>query len=649
MLVQFDHVPGADDTRTLAERGAQVLGYVHENGVLVAASDPDRLDGLGLQWAGPLTPGDKISPLLLSEAEAGDRRAVVIEVHPDVSLETARRAALDAGFTLWDNPDLTSQHVLAEGTLGQIGELADRDEVAYIFPASAPLSSGQPQIACAGALTAQGAAGQYIATMGDGWDGPGKNSASLNVSFSDLTAQIPADLTRAEILRALQEWAKYVKLSFIPGGQPDAPRTINILFASGSHGDEYSFDGPGGVLAHTFYPPPNAEPLAGDMHFDDDEHWRVGNDKDVFSVALHEAGHALGLGHSDRPGAVMYPYYSQVSSLTPEDIGAIQELYAPQDGEPAPVTPVAPAPPVPVVPTPVPTPTAPPSPAPIPPAPKPEPLSLTLAPVSSSTAASSITLTGATAGGYGTAVVSWTTDRGQSGIAQGTAVWTAQIPLTLASNVITITAADAQHSAVSRTVSITRQPPAAAPVEITLSYPAATGILSSSQPQLNLRGAASHTSGIQFVRWSNDRGGSGQASGTSSWDSGSITLKPGLNRISIVATAGDGSTGSRVVQATYVSDTAHDTTAPALTILSPDSTTPLTSSDSIVVRGTASDNVGVTEVTWFTSTGLSGSATGTNSWVTPPVPLLRGYNSIVVRAFDASGNVGWRVVMVTRQ
>ena len=103
---------------------------------------------------------------------------------------------------------------------------------------------------------------------------------------------------------------------------------MDILFARGSHGDGYPFDGAGATLAHTFYPaPPNPEPIAGDMHLDADEPWRSGANVDLYSVALHEAGHALGLGHSDRPGAVMYPYYKLSTGLTDDDIAGIRALY----------------------------------------------------------------------------------------------------------------------------------------------------------------------------------------------------------------------------------------------------------------------------------------------------------------------------------
>lgn len=52
------------------------------------------------------------------------------------------------------------------------------------------------------------------------------------------------------------------------------------------------------------------------------------NDFDVETVFLHENGHALGLGHSDVPGAVMEPVYDGVQrSLHQDDIDGITFLY----------------------------------------------------------------------------------------------------------------------------------------------------------------------------------------------------------------------------------------------------------------------------------------------------------------------------------
>jgi hypothetical protein len=266
-----------------------------------------------------------------------------------------------------------------------------------------------------------------VALVGDGWDGPGRGGADLKYAWVHLTEKLAAGTVAPEIVRAFSEWAKYAKLTFTIANDATGDQTLAILFASRDHGDGYPFDGPGGVLAHTFYPfPMNPEPIAGDMHFDNDENWKIGADVDVFSIALHEAGHALGLGHSDKPGAVMYPYYHQAAGLTQEDIDAILQLYAAQDAQPTP----GPG-------TPNPKPGAP---SDVP------PLTLMVQIPTSPTTASSIAISGSTAGGSGAVQVSWTTNNGSSGMAQGAATWTiSSVPLNLGDNVITIAALDSSR------------------------------------------------------------------------------------------------------------------------------------------------------------------------------------------------------------
>ena len=84
-----------------------------------------------------------------------------------------------------------------------------------------------------------------------------------------------------------------------------------------------------------------------------------------------------------------------------------------------------------------------------------------------------------------------------------------------------------------------------------------------------------------------------------------------------------------------------DTTRPTVTIISPTpSPTYNTRSSTLTLGGTASDNVGVTRVTWANSRGGSGDATGTTSWSTGALALQTGANGLTISARDAAGNVG---------
>jgi hypothetical protein len=244
--------------------------------------------------------------------------------------------------------------------------------------------------------------------------------------------------------------------------------------------------------------------------------------------------------------------------------------------------------------------------------------------------------------------VTWTSDRMGAGVAQGGRTWTIpNLPLQAGSNLITIAATDSVGNHASRSVTVVRQDVTQTPPSVSIVSPTSGATYATNSPSVTLSGPAAPAGGIARVQWANSRGGSGTASGTSQWSAGSIALQPGANLLTVTAFDTRGASASKTLTVTYTFG--NDTVAPTLGITSPASTSVLTTSASIRLQGTAHDNVGVTQVTWSTSFGKSGVATGTSNWNTGDVPLLVGTNTIVVRAYDAAGNSAWRSVTVTRR
>lgn len=109
---------------------------------------------------------------------------------------------------------------------------------------------------------------------------------------------------------------------------------IMISFEKIDHSkiDGYPMNDP--VLAHAFRP---GSGIGGDVHFREDLNWNFDvllgeqppeNEKSFFAIALHELGHSIGLGHSEKTDAVMFMYYTKTTGvLSADDIKGIHHIY----------------------------------------------------------------------------------------------------------------------------------------------------------------------------------------------------------------------------------------------------------------------------------------------------------------------------------
>ncbi len=159
------------------------------------------------------------------------------------------------------------------------------------------------------------------------------------------------------------------------------------------------------------------------------------------------------------------------------------------------------------------------------------------------------------------------------------------------------------------------------------------------------------TTAVTVVRWTrygpDGEEASGDATGSTNWSVDDIPLVQGDNLIVIEAegTSYSSSKGGMTkfrdnLRVRYMPVGA-ETEYPTVSIVSPTAGVGRyeVTSDKISVGGTASDNVGVTQVRWANNRGpLSGVASGTDNWIVSDIQLEFGLNVIQVTAIDAANN-----------
>ncbi|XP_074530835.1 matrix metalloproteinase-17b [Halichoeres trimaculatus] len=156
------------------------------------------------------------------------------------------------------------------------------------------------------------------------------------------SSHLSREMIRSLVFYALRVWAEPTPLEFHEVGNPEAA-DLQVDFLGGYHGDGYPFDGAGGAVGHAFFPSDPAR--AGVVHLDAEEAWAfrqpASEGTDLFTVLVHEFGHALGLTHSSSRHSVMRPYYQGPVGdplhfrLEPQDLEHITQLYGKRNQLPA--------------------------------------------------------------------------------------------------------------------------------------------------------------------------------------------------------------------------------------------------------------------------------------------------------------------------
>ncbi len=256
----------------------------------------------------------------------------------------------------------------------------------------------------------------------------------------------------------------------------------------------------------------------------------------------------------------------------------------------------------------------------------------------------SVDLAGAASDDVAVARVTWRDASGSGGTATGASAWSVSgIALVEGENIITVEAVDPSGNTGEATITVTHAPPDTEAPLVAFTAPVSSGVFETDAALIDISGDASDNRAVSSVSWRNSAGGSGTASGTTAWGVSGLPLAEGLNTITVEALDASENPGAATLKVVY---TPPDTTPPSVSITVPAGGY-VSETDKVDIGGIAMDDVAVASVSWSSSSGEKGSASGNETWSVSGIPLSEGENTVTVEAVDSSGNSGSAELLIT--